>query len=218
MGRMMRWLRNVTVAWVGLGLLAIAAARGAEPAVKVEKEKVKVEYKYFDPRHLPDPPPPISNGEAAVTVYSLGIETYVRYGYREPARQSGPVKIDFSISQVTVTLKCTVTEWLPEDPSAALRAHEEGHRAIVERFYDNAEKSARALAQKEAGKTLTGRGEDAESAGKAVIEKVTERVNGGYTKAIVEPCKKAQEKFDTLTAHGTNGKDAKQAVGEAVKG
>jgi hypothetical protein len=215
---MMSWLRSVAVAWVGLGLLAVGAARGAEPVVKVEKEKVKVEYKYFDPRHLPDPPPPISNGEAAVTVYGLGIETYVRYGYVEPRAHKGPVKVDFKISQVTVTLKCTVTEWLPENPPAALRAHEDGHRAIVERFYDNAEKTARALAQKEAGKTLTGQGEDAEAAGKVVINKVTERVNAGYSKAIVDPCKKAQEKFDTLTAHGTNGKDAKEAVGEAMKG
>ncbi len=50
------------------------AARGAD-AVTVEKAKVSVEYKTFDPKHLPDPPPPLHEGEAAVTVYGFGVET-----------------------------------------------------------------------------------------------------------------------------------------------
>jgi hypothetical protein len=217
MARMMRWATTVT------GFLCLAAALVATPAlgaeaVTVEKEKVKVEVKYFDPKHLPDPPPPIGKGEAAVTVYGLGIETYVRYGYREPAGgRRGPVKIDFTISQVSVKLKCTITEWLPENPPASLRAHEDGHRAIAEAFYKRGEAVARRLAAKEAGRTVTGRGDDVESAGNTAIEQVTARVNGGYTKAIVDPCKVAQEKFDTITAHGTNSKDAQEAVKEVVK-
>jgi hypothetical protein len=209
---MMRVTKMIAV-WVGLlGLVtATTAARGAE-AVKVEKEPVKVEVKYFDPKHLPDPPPPIEHGEAAVTVYSLGIETYVRYGYTEPKRGARPAKISFKIADVTVTLKCTITEWLPKDPPAALRAHEEGHRAIAEEFYKRGEAVARRLAAKELGRTVVGTGEDAEAAGNAAIEQVTARVNGGYTKGIIDPCKAAQEKFDTITALGTNEKDAKEAV------
>jgi hypothetical protein len=213
----MRSTKTVAM-WAGLAFCAVAiatGARGAE-AVKFEKEPVKVEVKYFDPKHLPDPPPPIEKGESAVTVYELGIETYVRYGYVEPKPGTRPVKVDFTISQVSVKLKCGITEWLPENAPAALRAHEEGHRAIAEAFYKRGEAVARRLAAKEAGRTVVGHGEDAKEAGNAAIQEVTGRVNGGYTKGIIEPCKAAQEKFDTITAHGTNGKDAKEAVKEVT--
>jgi len=213
---MMRVTKTIAVCVALLGLVtATTAARGVE-AVKVEREPVKVEVKYFDPKHLPDPPPPIEHGEAAVTVYSLGIETYVRYGYTQPKRGAGPVKINFKIADVTVKLKCTITEWLPENPPAALRAHEDGHRAIAEEFYKRGEAVARRLAAKELGRTVVGNGQDLEGAGNAAIEQVTTRVNGGYTKGIIDPCKVAQEKFDTITVHGSNGKDAKEAVKEVL--
>jgi hypothetical protein len=216
MARMMSWLRDMAAVCVSLCLLAAAPARGAE-GVKVQKGDVTSEYKYFDPRHLPDPAPPLEHGESAVTVYGFGVETYVRYTYAAPAEQGGSVKVNFTIREVTLKLSCKVTEWLPEDPPAALRAHEDGHRAIAEHFYKHAEEVARGLAKKEVGQTVTGRGANAESAGNAVIDKVSTRVNDGFSKAITDPCKKAQAAFDRITDHGRNGKDAKEAVEMAIK-
>ncbi len=56
-----------------MSLVAFSAV--ADEAVVVEKAKVTVEYKQFDPQHLPDPAPPLHEGEAAVTVYQYGVET-----------------------------------------------------------------------------------------------------------------------------------------------
>src|SRR4051812_45415177 len=76
-------------------------ARGAD-AVTIEKAKVKVEYKTFDPKHLPDPPPPVDQGESAVTVYGFGVETDLQYTYAETPRGGGgggPVKLDFRMER-----------------------------------------------------------------------------------------------------------------------
>src|SRR3954451_4469383 len=98
-----------------LGILGSGAR--ADDAVKVEKAKVKVEYKTFDPKHLPDPPPPVDKGESAVTVYGFGVETDLQYTYAETPRGAGggaPVKMDFRMERVTLKLSMTITVWLPE--------------------------------------------------------------------------------------------------------
>src|SRR6478735_6812264 len=125
-----------------VGLLC-GAARAAE-AVKIEKAKVKVEYKTFDPKHLPDPPPPVEKGESAVTVYGFGVETDLQYTYGETPRGGGggPVTMDFRMERVTLKLSMTITVWLPEGANEQLKAHEEGHRQIAEIFYADADKAA----------------------------------------------------------------------------
>jgi hypothetical protein len=207
---------RLTMGWLlVVGLLA-SPVWGAQ-SVKVEKGKTAVEYKYFDPRHLPDPPPPLEKGEAAVTVYSYGVETNLRYSYpQKPGR--GPVKVNFKIESITVTLTLKVTIWLPEDPPAQLKAHEEGHLAISEAFYEKAEPTARGLAEKEVGRVVVGEGSDIDAAGQAVIQKVSTRLCDAYLNAMNGPCSKAQDAFDRITDHGRSPRpSAKEAVEQSLK-
>src|SRR5687767_8750335 len=87
--------RTLPQAWV-LALISLVAVapdlRAQAPAkkddpVNVEKAEVKVEYKTFDPRNLPNPPPPLTGDEAAVCVYSFGVESNVKYSFRAPANR-----------------------------------------------------------------------------------------------------------------------------------
>jgi hypothetical protein len=212
------------VAAAALMSVLFAPNARCEEAVKVEKAKVKVEYKTFDPKHLPDPPPPIHEGEAAVTVYGFGVETGLQYTYPDapPSRRGGggggPVKMDFKMERVTLKLTLGVTVWLPAGATDQLKAHEEGHRQLAEKFYADAEKAARRIAARMAGKTVTGEGSDVTAAGKAAIERANKTLCDEFLAAVADPCERAQVAFDRITDHGRKGKPtAKEAVEMAVK-
>jgi hypothetical protein len=200
-----------------MSMMAFSAV--AEEAIVVEKSKVTVEYKRFDPEHLPDPAPPLHAGESAVTVYQYGVETDMRYSYAGPPPTKGAaaVKLDFKMERMTVKLNLAVTIWLPEKANERLTAHEEGHRAIAERFYADADKVARKLATKVVGKSVAGEGDDVEAAGRNAIARVNQGLCDEYLKIIGDPCDKAQTAFDRLTDHGRKEKpETKEAVEMAV--
>ena len=68
--------------------------------------------------------------------------------------------MDVTVEDLSVRLSLSITVWLPDKASKELAEHEEAHRAIAERFYADAEKVARPMAQKWVGKKLTGEGRD----------------------------------------------------------
>jgi hypothetical protein len=203
--------------WVGLfvWLLLAGAARGAEDPVVIEKGEVKVEYKTFDPKNLPNPPPPLKGEEAAVCVYQFGVESSVKYGYRAPAdRGAGPVATNVELAGVTVRLSLSVTIWLPNNATAQLKAHEEGHRTIAEHYYKGADAIARAEAKKVVGRKIPIRANDLEAAAKAEIEKINKGLCDRTMAAIEGPCGKAQDVYDDVTDHGRKAKPTSE---EAVK-
>jgi hypothetical protein len=216
-------MRLVIAVAMLMSVMLAPGARGAD-AVTIEKAKVKVEYKTFDPKHLPDPPPPVEKGESAVTVYGFGVETDLQYTYGEAQRggggggAAGPVKMDFRMERVTLKLSMTITVWLPEGANEQLKAHEEGHRQIAEIFYADAEKAARKVAARVAGKSVTGEGKDISTAGRAAVEKVNKSLCDDFLKAVADPCQRAQEAFDRMTDHGRKERPtAKEAVEMSVK-
>jgi hypothetical protein len=213
----MRWV--IAVAMLMSAVTLAPGARGAD-AVTIEKAKVKVEYKTFDPKHLPDPPPPVEKGESAVTVYGFGVETDLQYTYGETPRGGGggPVTMDFRMERVTLKLSMTITVWLPEGANEQLKAHEEGHRQIAEIFYADAEKAARKVASRAVGKSVSGEGKDIQTAGRAAVEKVNKSLCDDFLKAVADPCQRAQEAFDRMTDHGRKEKPtATEAVEMSVK-
>jgi hypothetical protein len=216
----MRFRRHVG-RWLWLIVLALGARTArADEVVKVERAEPAVEYKRFDPAHLPEPPPPLENGEQAVCVYRFDVETDARYSYAQPAEGApkGPVTLDVKVVGMNVKLKLTVTIWLPKDAPEKLLEHEEGHRAIAERFYAGAEKTARLLAVKRLGRTFRGEGKDAESAGRAAMEGMSTSYCDDYLKAVNGTCERAQGVYDRVTDHGRRGSPtAKEGVEIAVK-
>jgi hypothetical protein len=166
----------------------------------------------------------VDKGESAVTVYGFGVETDLQYTYAEAPRGGGGgaggglVTMDFRMERVTLKLSMTITEWLPEGASEQLKAHEEGHRQIAEIFYADAEKAARKVASRVAGKWVSGEGNDISTAGRAAVEKVNKSLCDDFLKEVADPCQRAQEAFDRMTDHGRKEKPtAKEAVEISVK-
>jgi len=99
-----------------------------------------------------------------------------------------------------------------------LKDHEDGHRAIAERFYADAEKVAKPIALKWVGQNVPGKGKDAKAATKEALDVVNNKVCDDILKALNGPCRKAQDAFDRLTDHGQNERpDAKEAIEKAIE-
>jgi len=179
-----------------------ATAPASDEAVKVEKAEVVVEYKRFDPYHMPTPPPPIEKGEAAVTVYRFGVEVDSKYSYTQSAKAPpGPAKLDVTVEEISVRLTLSVTVWLPDNASKELAAHEEGHRWIAEKFYADAEQVVRPMAQRWVGKKLKGEGRDAKAAARFVTDNDSQKtgeVYGAYGYTPDKDVVRAPMKMTTL--------------------
>jgi hypothetical protein len=201
-----------------IGLMHSSIA-SAEDAIKVVKNKPVVEYKQFDPKNLPDPPPPLGPGEAAVTEYRFAINSDGRFSYQGPDNPAnGSNKYEVKIERISLTLDLKVTIWLPKNCPKSLEAHEDGHLKIAEAFYADADKTARLLALKVIGTKTTGEGKDIASAGSAAMEKVNQKLLDDYLDKVQKQCETAQEAFDRMTAHGTKKEPAaKEAVPMAIK-
>lgn len=210
---------SVVCLWLGaLWLLFYAPMAIAEDAVKVDKAAPVVEYKRFDPAHLPDPPPPLAPGEQAVCVYRFEMNVNGRYRFDDKPADKPPVKAEIQIAGVSIDLALKITIWLPNNSPKSLEAHEEGHRQIAEAFYAEAEKTARALAEKVIDQKASGEGENAKSAAGAAMESVNQKLIDDYLKQVDGPCEKAQAALDTMTNHGRRDKPAAvEAVVLALK-
>ena len=212
---------SVALAWPGD---ARGAAEGSDgEGIKIANGDVNVEYKRFDPYHMPTPPPPIEKGEAAVTVYRFGVEVDSKYSYTQSAKAPpGPAKLDVTVEEISVKLSLSVTIWLPDNASKELAAHEEGHRWIAEKFYADAEQVVRPMAQRWIGKKLKGEGRDAKAAARSAIDALSGKLCQDYLDAINGPCERVQVIYDRVTDHGRNVRPGategmEQALAEARK-
>jgi hypothetical protein len=211
-------MRNL-FAWalvvVGAPVLFAQNAGKKEDSVKVEKGDVKVEYKTFDPKNLPNPPPPLKGDEAAVCVYSFGVDSNVKYGFRAPGnRGEGAVSTNVELAGVDVRVSLSIVIWLPTNATGQLKAHEEGHRAIAEHYYKDAEQIARREARQVVGKKIPIKAANLEAAAQSEIEKVNKALCDQVMAEMEGPCGKAQDIYDGITDHGRKTKPSSE---EGVK-
>jgi hypothetical protein len=142
-----------------------------------------------------------------------------RYSYAAPppTPKGEATKLEVQVERVSVQLSLSVTIWIPNDATEALKEHEEGHRRLAEHYYRTADAVAKALAGKAVGQKVSGEGKDIEAAGRAAIDVVNEKLCSDYLASINGPCERAQEAFDRLTDHGRKAKPAAEAaIGLAI--
>lgn len=186
----------------------------ASAKVLVERQKVKVERKTFDPRRPPADMPKLTGAEAAVTVSKFGVQTSIRSQVLDEEKRGDQVMARVKITEVNVQTSLNIVIWLPEGAGKALIEHEEGHKAISERFYAGAEAAARELAQGWDGKVLTGEGRDSQAASQAALSTASEELSSAYMKRIEGASSRVQELYDEITEHGRN---RRVSVDEAIE-
>lgn len=209
----MRIKRRVTLAAVVLLLSALPAAA---QSVTVDRTDAAVERRRFDPGRPPPDMPPLA-GADAVTQSRFGCSAVVQYTVlsRRRNRRGGGCTATARIESVEVKLDLGVTIWLPTTARRKLIEHEEGHRVISERVYnDHAAAAAQAEARKLVGRTVTATGNDCQSAVDAAVRAANEQFCKAYLDATSGWSTRVGNRYDELTDHG---KRNRPGVDEAIR-
>ncbi|MDB5295613.1 MAG: hypothetical protein JWO31_1596 [Phycisphaerales bacterium] len=212
--------------WRGLaaGALAVAACSWpAAAAVTVVRAPAVVTYRTFDPDMPPADMPKLNPGESAVCASAFRASAELKYTStaRPPPRSAGGAgrhKVDLAVDDVRLELGLTVDVWLPAGASEKLKAHEDGHRRIAERVYDEvAERAARAAATALDGRRLNTDGPTAQAAADAA-EAALSKAQGDAIQAYLDGTSRAgqkvQDAYDAATSHGRR---AEVAEGDAIR-
>ena len=223
----MRCSRGLVLLVLCAAAAPLAAAAPAQVArsrgMTVEKAVVVVEHRTFDLRRPPPDMPPLGGHADAVTQSRFGCAASVQYSVtnrRSDARgrrgvTRGGCTAAARIESVQVNVDLTVTVWVPAGARTKLVAHEEGHRVISERIYnEEATAAAQRAAQKLVGTTVTASGADCQAAADAAIKEANEQTCREYLDATSGWATRVGDRYDALTDHG---KRTEPGVDEAIR-
>ena len=162
-----------------------------------------VERKTFDPAHRPPEMPPLKAGEAAVTESRFDCAADLSYKVVERTPTANGCTASVRVQSVHLTLTLQVLVWLPTSAPAKLAAHEEGHKQIDQRIYDE----ARSVAEKEGaaldGQLINASAADCVAAENKATQSAAEDVCRRYLKAVGQRTERINQQYDEVTSHGT---------------
>jgi hypothetical protein len=155
-------------------------------------------YKTYPPGH----PPPSANvatgNEAGLCEYAFECTTLAHAQFRQ--RSGKPASVTLDSAEIELTL--TITIWTAEGTGPEVRAHEETHREICDRYYQDAETIARRVAQPVLAQPVTITGSDTPVAAEERVRTLQKTIVADVMREIHERCGFAQEVFDRITDHG----------------
>ena len=176
----------------------------------IEKQPVVFAQRTFDPQNPPQDMPPMSPGELAVCDSNFLSVANVTGN----SRQSDATDALVTVTQVKVTLQLKITIWVPNDATQHILEHEQGHREISEYYYQSADRIAQQIAAKYLGRQFQVSGTDLNSAIDKALQQMGAEITQEYDKELnPEP---AQDRYETLTNHGGNDVDSKDAVSQVL--
>jgi hypothetical protein len=206
----MRAIQNFLM--VGLALLP----RLAMADVTINRTAAVIEHRVFDPNNPPADMPRLSGNEAALTESYFSADSSVGGSVVDQQKSDSGCQTSIKVDTVQMTLRLRVTVWLPTNAVPKIVNHEEGHRAIAEYFYRDADAAARRVAEELIGQTISGGGADCDSAGQTATKQAAQILGQRYMGQVDVPCGKAQELYDQITEHGTNAVKEEKAIKEAI--
>ena len=200
-----------------LPILALPALPAlGQRGVAVERDAVVVERRQFEPRRPPAELPPMGPVADAITEVSFACARSINSTVvsRRRVRSGNAGRRCVAVVRVdglTVKLDLKVTIWLPVGARRKLVAHEEGHRIIAERIYNEfAEDAARRAAAQWVGRTVTGEAADGPAAVDAALKTANDAFAESYWKDTADLHARVGARYDQLTDHGR-----RRDVGEA---
>lgn len=199
-----------SLAAVGLG--GLLAAGGVHGAVDVTVAPPAVARVDFDPRRPPEALPSGSADGGAVchTVFEIEATILSSLEWLTPTTVRA-YPADF---ELITRLKITI--YTPQDAPAELRAHEEGHRAIAQHYYRDAEQAARDAAALVQSRAFDADGADRTAAEQAVGASMRAALRDAYMQKTQARSAAANARYDAITRHGLEALAATDAVTAAI--
>jgi hypothetical protein len=115
------------------------------------------------------------------------------------------------LSGVEVATRLQITLWTPLEGPAKVLAHEEGHRAICEIYYEGADLIARELGEREIGRQISSAIGD-KNAAEVELKKIQDALIAAFMRETARRCDFAQARFDAITQHSINPIDESAAI------
>ena len=186
----------------------------AQPRISVERVPATVQRTSFDPKNPGGDMPRMNPREHALTQYDFNCAVNLKYEVTDRAElPGGRVRVTAAVRAIDVRLTLDNRIFLPDNANLPLRSHEEGHREINERVYDETGESiARALAEQVMDKTWTGEGADEDAAGKAATDAAVRELGDGYIADVDGRASRIGDVFDEITQHGRRPVNVARAV------
>ncbi len=158
----------------------------------------------FDRSHPSPQMPALKSGEAALTKCDYRCRTGCRYHFIKHQRVQDHWHVTIAIEHFDVQTNLTDTIYLPMMAPVLLRAHEEGHREMNERIYQDAYFLARKIGTEVLSRTWEGDGTTPDAAGDAASNVAFNYFNTIYLTATANRAGKLGVIYDRLTDHGRN--------------
>jgi len=177
----------------------------------IEKQPVVFLQRSFEPAAPPADMPPLGEGE----------EAECDSNYISDANVSGHMqRIDatnatVTVTQVKVTLQLKITIWVPNGATQHVIEHEQGHRQISEHYYQFADKVAAEIAAPYIGRQISISGSDLNAEFHNALLQLSKQITAEYNNKLTPG--PAQQRYDDLTDHNRNDRDANAAAAQAIK-
>lgn len=173
-------------------------------AVSIDKSDPIVDRVMFNRNHLPPDMPQLKPGEAALTRSNYQCRAGVSYEVLTSTQVGDHWHVVARIRHVDIGTRLTDTIYLPMLAPVLLRAHEEGHREMNERIYQEGEAVARSAAAEVLSHDWEADGPDPRAAGKAATDLAVARACQIYLQGTADRASLAGDIYDRLTDHGRN--------------
>ena len=166
----------------------------------------------FDPREPPDDLP----SDGADGSGSCRSVFEIESGIVSPIEMLGPTTVRAYPADFHIIARLKITIYTPKHAPDELRAHEEGHRAIAEHYYGNAELAAREAAASVQGRSFDADGVDRAAAEQAVAASVRAALKEEFMRRTHARSAAANARYDAITKHGRDAIAATDAVVAAI--
>lgn len=182
----------------------------AADAISISKQPLTVATHTFEPSAPPPEMPPLGESEQAECASDFVSNASV---------SARSLKLDathatMTITRVQMTLQLRINIWVPQGVTQHVMDHEDGHRQISERYYENAETIARQVATSYLARQISVSGSDLSGEIDKTLQQLSSQVTAEYSRKVSPEA--VQLRFDHLTDHARNDLSAAEAVAQAL--
>lgn len=181
--------------------------------VTVKRKEPVITKQVFDPKRPSPKMPRLTPPESGVCDFDFEIDTGL--GYSISPSDSTTVKI--TIDAVDIITSLVVRIWTARGSPPKLQAHEQGHQALCEYYYQNADLIARKAAEPLIGRSFVGSGGNRKAAEDNAVQQALALIASEYMDNTRVRCSAAQQRYDRLTRHGLATLDEKEAIAQVVQ-
>jgi hypothetical protein len=187
-----------------LSLSAAAPTTSPAGAINVDTAAPTVDRVMFDRDSPPADMPALKPGEAALTRSSFECRAGVTYQIMSKEQVGEHWHAVIRIARVNFTVRLVDTVFLPMGAPILLRAHEEGHREMNERVYNEGIPLAHSAAAAILTHNWQADGPDPEAAAKAASDAAVNQMCQDYLAGTAARASRLGDIYDRFTSHGRN--------------